>query len=730
MTEPDAGTLSIDGRPVPVIAGDTILDALARAGELPTSGGTLCCAGDCPHCVAIVDGIAYTRTCQVPAADGQVVERHPAGGQPPLPAPRDTPPASVRYASTDVVVIGAGESGRAAAAERADRDVLVLDARAGEEVIGIYPGPLVVARTRAGMLHVACEEIVVATGAAEIQPVCEGNELAGLVTARAAERLHQRGVDLGSIVAVGVPPLGVAVTPVEGSLVRFEGAGRVERVVVAIDGTETAYPADTVTVGLGVHPRDGLARMGNGLPVTVVGSAAGDATLPPCPTSGTVCPCAGVTVDDLDSVWERGFHEMELLKRATLAGTGTCQGAACLPHLRSFLAERGGELQPAFTARPVSRPLTIGEISAGVYEPAHPRTALHDEHLALGATMERMGGWWRPWTYGDTDAEYVAVRERVSVGDVGTLGKLLVAGPDAEAFLQRIYPTDVSTIRIGRSRYVLVLDERGYVMDDGMLARVSDTEFAITSTSGGAGHTEMWLRDWGSDFDVRIANLTAAQGAINLTGPQARSVLEALGAGPLPPYLGRAAVEVAGIPCTVWRLSFTGELSYELHHPADRSVELWRALLTAGAPLGIAPHGLAALLRLRLDKGHILVGQDSDFDSTPRRLDHEWMVDLESGGFLGRDALLRIDGHQPDKQLVGLMTDGEAPFEGAVVWNEDEYAGYVTSSAWSPAVGAGIMLAWVRTVDGVLPDEVTVEGRLARRVSTPFYDPEGARARA
>jgi sarcosine oxidase subunit alpha len=240
----------------------------------------------------------------------------------------------------------------------------------------------------------------------------------------------------------------------------------------------------------------------------------------------------------------------------------------------------------------------------------------------------------------------------------------------------------------------------------------------------------MWLRDWAQGFDVRIANLTTSLGAINVTGPRAAEVLAELAAGPLPPYLGRADVTVAGVACSVIRLSFTGELSYELHHSADESVGLWRALLEAGESYDLVPHGLAALLRLRLDKGHILVGQDSDFDSTPRRLDHEWMVDLESGDFLGRDALMRTDGFATDKQLVGLVTDGEPPFEGAVVWRGDEYAGYVTSSAWSPAVGSGVMLAWLRSFDGRLPDEVTVEGQAARRVATPFYDPEGARARA
>lgn len=195
--------------------------------------------------------------------------------------------------------------------------------------------------------------------------------------------------------------------------------------------------------------------------------------------------------------------------------------------------------------------------------------------------------------------------------------------------------------------------------------------------------------------------------------------------------LRHTQAEIAGVPCRVVRLSFTGEVSYELHHPFARSVELWRALFDLGADLGIAPHGLDALTRLRLEKGHILVGQDSDYDSTPRRLHHDWMVNLDAGGdFVGRRAVERTDRLPLDKMLVGLESDGPAPFEGAVAWTADgAYAGYVTSSAWSPTLDRAVMLAWIRTTDGAVPDEVVVEGVAARRVEVPFYDPEGVRAR-
>jgi sarcosine oxidase subunit alpha len=438
-------------------------------------------------------------------------------------------------------------------------------------------------------------------------------------------------------------------------------------------------------------------------------------------------------VADLDFAWEQGFQEMELIKRATLAGTGTCQGSVCLPYLRSFLEQCGGKLQPSFTARPVTRQLTMGEMAAGGHHHPMARTALDGEHRRLGAQMERSGGWWRPWHYGDLWAEYWAVREAVSIMDVSTLGKFIVSGPDVLPFLERLYPTQVATIREGRSRYVLLLNERGYVLDDGLVCKESDTRYTLTFTSGGSSTAEMWLRDWANGWgtDVRILNQTHSLGAINVTGPLAQTLLARLGVAEPPSYLGHKRLSVAGVPCHVFRLSFTGELSYELHHPVEQSVTLWRALLAEGADLGIKPHGLDALLRLRLDKGHVIVGQDTDFDSTPRRIQHEWAVKLAKEVFIGRQAIIRTDKIPLDKLLVGLeMDDGDAPYEGAVIQVNGQYAGFVTSSAYSPVLGKSVMLGWLYFVDGGLPEEVMVDGCVARRVPVPFYDKEARRARA
>ncbi|MBA2255520.1 MAG: (2Fe-2S)-binding protein [Chloroflexi bacterium] len=739
MTE--ASRIVVDGRPMPFHPDDSVALAVLRAGEHPHHGGTICLAGDCGNCIAEVDGVAYVRTCQTPCRPGLVMHRHPAVGAPPLhPAVAlDTttpPPArriSVQRSRAEVVVVGAGESGTAAAsaAQRQGRSVTLLDGGQGMEVVAIYAGPTVIVRTPGGMAHIQAEEVIVATGAAELHPVCPGNALVGLVTANAAGQLHAAGVDLGVAVAIGSPPEGVPCTPVSGRLRRFEGHARVTAVVtVDDDGGERTTPCDTVILGLGRAPRDVLSRMAEELPVTVVGPAAASFPLPPAPDAGTVCPCSRVDVDDLASVWDRGFQELELVKRATLAGTGTCQGSVCLPHLRAFIAERSGQTPEPFTARPASRQITLAEAAAGVHVDAFRRTALHDEHVSLGARMDRFGGWWRPWHYGDHVAEYWAVREGVSLGDVSTLGKILVSGPDAVESLERLYPVRVADIRSGRSRYALLLDEGGHLIDDGMILRETETRFALTFTSAGAAHAEMWLRDWIDMWGLRVHVLdrTMSLAAVNVTGPLAGRLLERVGLPAPPRFLQHVHAEIAGVPCHVMRLSFTGEVSFELHHDVHRSVELWRALLANGSDLGIVPHGLQALQGLRLEKGHVIVGMDTELDSTPRRLGMDWAVQMDKAEFVGRSALARTAGLPDQRRLVGLTMPGIAPTEGSPIWSDREVVGHVSSSFTSPLLGHAVMLGWLKRAP--FPDTVTVDGRAAAVVRPPFYDPEGSRARA
>jgi len=687
--------------------------ALLRQGIHPRGGGCICLGGDCPNCVVEVDGVAYVRSCQVAARPALEVARQT--DTPRLPDESRALETDLRTAFADVVVVGQGESGLAAARD-ADGTVISFDAHRGEEAIGLYAGPTVVAKTPAGMVSVQCSRVVVATGAAEEQPICPGSELDGIFTKRAAESLRAAGIDLGDAVTIDEQPQ------------RFEGSGRVEAVVTAA-GDRIA--ASTVVVDLGLHPRSGLLRMGQGMEVEVVGEAGLTDSLPPPPTAGVVCPCSDVTVSDLEAVWDRGFREMELLKRATLAGTGTCQGGVCLPHLRSFLAAKGVSTPAPFTARPLTRQATMGEVAAGYDLPPFRRTALHDEHLRLGATMDRFGAWWRPWRYPDPEAEYWSVRERVSLGDVSTLGKMEISGPDVVALLEKLYPCRVADLKDGQVRYALLLDERGYVLDDGLICRLSEHRFYLTFTSGGASFAEMWVRDWAEtfDLDVRILDRTMSLGAINVTGPLASELLRRGGVDSPPTYLAHVDAAVFGVECRIVRLSFTGEVSFELHHPFSNSVELWRRLEGAGADLGSYPHGLDALFTLRLEKGHFIVGMDSEYDSTPRRLGLEWAARLSKPDFVGKQALLRTNRLPLNKRLLGWEMDGPAPIEGAILWQVATPVGQVTSARYSPVLAKTVMLGWLRS-DPTEPEGISCDGRPVRHASHPFYDPDGARARA
>ena len=724
-----------DGEAVPIEPGDTVLHAVVRSGRRPPGGGALCFGGDCPHCLCTIADVSYVRACQTPAsADLQVVP-HRTDPPPPLPSTDSGfVEVAAEHRSADVVVIGGGASGRQAFddAVAAGRRAELFDASAGQEVVAIYPGPLVLVRTTGGMVRVSCSDVVVATGAAEIQPVVPGSDLGGLWTARGAQAAIEVGADLPDLVAVGDVPDDLDAIHLGGELVRFVGEDSVSAVVTRTDRGEVETPCRNVVVGLGQTPRDALARMTSAERTTVVGDAAVAGTVPAVPPDGVICPCSGVTVGQLDDLHRRGFTHMELLKRGSLAGTGTCQGSVCTPYLRAFLRDRGHELQPAFTARPMARQATFAEIAAGSELPTLARTALDSVHRELGARMDRMGGWWRPWTYGDVEAEYLAVRQRVSIGDTSTLGKMIVAGPDAEATLQRLFPTDVSTIRPERSRYALMLNERGYVMDDGMIAREPDGSFFVTFTSSGASVAEMWIRDWaqGWGHDIRLFNQTLSVGTINVTGPFARDLLERMTDDPLPPFLGHRTMRVAGVECKVFRLSFTGELSYELHHPVTESVALWEALADEGSQFGIAPHGLDALSRLRLEKGHIIVGQDTDYDSSPRRLQHGWAVNLGKGDFIGRAATVRTNEHELDRMLVGFETDAPVLAEGAVVVHDGEFAGTLTSAAWSPTLGKAVAMGWLERVADEFPERVQVADTDVIVCSPHFYDPDGSRARA
>ena len=521
------------------------------------------------------------------------------------------------------------------------------------------------------------------------------------------------------------------------------GAGAVRAVVLRREDQGKRFECDLLVVSLGLWPRDGLARMAlPGEAVALVGDAALDVADDPCGDEGTVCLCEDVSMHDLEQAWDEGFRNAEIVKRYTTTTMGPCQGAMCGRALSCFAASKGdpagsGAVAPAVprtTARPPARPVTLETLAAGVHEIVDKRTSLHEVHLAAGARLDRSGGWLRPFTYGDWREEYRAVRERVSLMDVGTLGKFTIAGPGASDLVDRMFPARTGDLAPGRTRYVLSLDDAGYVMDDGLLARVGEREWYLTSTSGGATRTDARLRHLVDrlGLDVHVLDRTAQWGAINVAGPHARDLLARLTEDPIGatdlPYPGFADITVAGVACRAIRTGFVGELAFELHHPRRRGPELWRALESEGRAWDQRPHGLDALELLRLEKGHIYLGQDTMPDDTPTKLGMSWAVDPSKPWFIGKRALERLADLPVGRRLVGLEFTGgphdTASLRGEPLLVGEVVVGRVTSAERSPALGRAIGLGWVRTHDGALPDRLeTAPGAAAEVVSTPFYDP-------
>ena len=645
--------------------------------------------------------------------------------------------------------------------------------------IGVYEGMHVPLVSEDQVVHVHTARVVVATGAAEAHGVFAGNDLPGVMLGRAAATLAGvHGVRPGEravmavateeglrhletlvasgviVAAVAVPAALVARVPVGageivpgGAVHEARGGAELREVVLRRGNEAKRFACDLLVLSLGLAPRDGLARMALPEdPVTLVGDAALDVEADPAGQDGTVCLCEDVSMHDLEQAWNEGYRNAEILKRYTTTTMGPCQGAMCGRALSCFVRDRDPtsadavRAAPRTTARPPARPVTLESLAAGVHEIVDKRTSLHELHVAAGARLDRSGGWLRPFNYGDWREEYRAVRERVSLMDVGTLGKITIAGPDAGELVDRVFPCRTDDMSPGRTRYVLSLDDAGYVMDDGLLARLDEHEWYLTSTSGGAGRADARLRNFTDrlDLDVHVLDRTAQWGAINVAGAYARDLLERLTDDPIDaeavPYPGFADVTVAGVACRAIRTGFVGELAFELHHPRRRGPELWTALADVGREWDLVPHGLDALELLRLEKGHIYLGQDTMPDDTPAKLGMSWAADMSKPWFVGKMALERMATLPLNRRHVGLeLTDGPtdtAELRGEPLLVEGDVVGRVTSAERSIVLGRAIGLGWIRAVDGGFPERlVTGSGAIATVVPTPFYDPEGGRVR-
>ncbi|MVA25066.1 2Fe-2S iron-sulfur cluster-binding protein (plasmid) [Agrobacterium vitis] len=456
-------------------------------------------------------------------------------------------------------------------------------------------------------------------------------------------------------------------------------------------------------------------------------------------------------VKDIKNAVADGYSELELVKRYSTVGMGPSQGrhsALATARIVAGSTARSVAQVGITTSRPPFGPEKLG-LLAGPNHVLYRHTAIHDEHVAGGAKLTPVGAWWRPFHYGGKgDAsraivdEVALVRTKVGMLDVSTLGKLAIRGPDAAAFLDRIYTMAHAKQPIGRVRYCLMLNDMGSVIDDGVAFRLSENEFYVTATTGAVARvfTEMMFLNtkWGMQVDIQ--NITAAFAAINVTGPSARQVLEALGGdidlspGGFPYLNGRVGV-IGGCPVRIMRIGFTGELSYELHVPQSYGAALWRKLLEVGAPHGLRPYGLEASRILRLEKGHIIIGQDTDALSTPEELSMEWAISKTKARYVGKTGVEARAKLETKRKLCGFEISGEAGkhlAESNLVFRDGRPAGFVTSACYSPTLAKWVGLAYVDPRD--IPPGSSLNIRSfagkdiqAKAVKVPFYDPESKR---
>jgi sarcosine oxidase subunit alpha len=286
-----------------------------------------------------------------------------------------------------------------------------------------------------------------------------------------------------------------------------------------------------------------------------------------------------------------------------------------------------------------------------------------------------------------------------------------------------------------------MLNDEGVIIDDGAVCRVEDEEFFVTVTTGNTAAMERWITWWLADWrlDVQVLNVTGAFAALNVAGPSSRGVMERLTVADVSaegfPYLACRWIDVASVPSIVLRIGFVGELGYEIHVPSLHGEHVWDRVMEAGADRGIAPFGLEAQRVLRLEKQHILVGQDTDAESDPYEVGLGWMVKMDKPDFLGKRSLQDLARVGPGERLVGFTCDPSwVPPEGASVVHEGVFVGRVTSARRSAAVGATVGLAWVPAgwaQDGTRFEiQYGASHTLARVALKPFYDPEGTRLRS
>jgi sarcosine oxidase subunit alpha len=469
------------------------------------------------------------------------------------------------------------------------------------------------------------------------------------------------------------------------------------------------------------------------------------------------------SVADIRLAVREGYRNVEHVKRYTALGFGTDQGKLGNINGMAVLAECLGEdipavgtttFRPAYT--PVSFGIGAGENTDSLLDPLR-KTAIHECHEVAGAPMEVVGQWHRPWYFpkagedlhAAVDRECLAVRNAVGMMDASTLGKIDARGPDVVEFLERIYTHDIGKMKVGRCAYGIMLGEDGMLMDDGVMARIGEQQFYLTTTTGGAANVLSWLESWlqteWPELEVYLTSLTDQFSTIAVAGPKSRQVLQKLGCsidlGQQDfPFMCVKDATLAGVPVQLFRVSFSGELAFEVNVDSRFAADMWRSIATAGEEFGISPYGTETMHVLRAEKGFVIVGQDTDGSVTPLDLRMNWLLSRNKD-YLGRRSLSRTDSARTDrKQLVGLLPEDGVTLvpEGTQLVDDPGAAipvpmcGHVTSSYASACLGHPIAMALVAGGHARKDEKVfaaLLDGRFVpMKITSPaFYDAKGER---
>ena len=466
-------------------------------------------------------------------------------------------------------------------------------------------------------------------------------------------------------------------------------------------------------------------------------------------THGLVDFSEDVSSKDLLTAVEEGYSSSELAKRYTTAAMGPTQGRLEAVNVAAVIAEATGRTigqTGTTTWRPPYAPVTLGALAGRRREPVR-RSPMQDWHERHGATPLIAGAWIRPDHYGDPAQEARTVRERVGIIDVTPIGKLDLRGPHVSRLLNLLYVNKWSKLAVGRVRYGVMCADDGVVLDDGVTGRLGDEHYLMSTTSSGAATVWEWAESWLQteypEWRVHVTPVTTSYASINVAGPRSRELVSRLIDGvdvsaQAFPYMHVRTGRVAGVAgCVVWRIGFTGELSYELHVPAGYGLHVWDCLLEQGEDLGVQPFGVEAQRILRLEKGHLIVGQDTDGLTQGYAAGLDGLIKLDKGNFVGRPELVWQSRNSRHSRLVGLQThDGTVvPEEGSQIEGGGRSCGRVTSSRWSPILQRSTCLAQVANHLAEPGTELTVrlpDGRAAPATVTEHlaaFDPEGARLR-